>query len=111
MTTLTSTTRRKETQNVSSLPIEGTISAKPFANFAGSISAPVGRLSGSISAEPTDSLQNSASADVGNLITSLGTLSAQAQTMPLSPPTLPGLPQNNYKPQSTDYLQFASDAD
>jgi len=94
------------------LPIEGTISAKPFTNIAGSISAPVSRRSGTISAEPGDSPENSAAADLNNLIASLGTLSAQAQSMPLTPPTLPGAQQPpSYQPGSTDYLQFASDAD
>lgn len=104
---------------MSSLPIERTISAKPYHNIGGSISAPaggslsapVGRVAGSISAETAESPQTSASAELSNLIASLGTLSAQAQTMPLSPPTLPGLPQSGYKAQQTDYMQFASDAD
>ena len=30
---------------------------------------------------------------------------------PLSPPTLPGLPQSqSYKPQATDYTQFSDDS-
>lgn len=89
---------------MSSLPIEGTISAKPFAHIGGSINAPVGRVSGSISAEAADSPENSAIAELSNLIASVGTLSAQAQTLPLSPPTLPGLPQGGYQAQPTDYL-------
>lgn len=97
---------------MSSLPIEGTISAKPFSNIAGSISAGVGhRSSGSISAPAAESPQNCAVAELGNLISSLGALSAQAQTLPLTPPTLPGLPQGGYQPQPTDYLQFAQDAE
>jgi hypothetical protein len=112
---------------MSSLPIEGTISAKPFTNLTGTISAPVNRITGSISGKSTgsisgepagsisgetaDSAENSAIAELNTLINSLGTLSAQAQGMPLSPPTLPGLPQGGYQPQATDYLQFAQDAD
>jgi hypothetical protein len=108
---------------VSSLPIEGTISARPFTStsgsisapvgqLAGSISAPVGQLSGSISADPGESPENSAIAELGNLISSLGALSAQAQTLPLTPPTLPGAQQPpGYQTGATDYMQFASDAD
>jgi hypothetical protein len=108
---------------VSSLPIEGTISAQPFGKTSGSISAPVGRLGGSISAPPVgqrtgsisgdagESPENSAIAELGNLISSLGTLSAQAQALPLTPPTLPGLPQGGYQAQPTDYMQFAQDGD
>lgn len=96
---------------MSSLPIEGTISVKPFTNIGGSISAPVNRIAGSVSGESSDSPENSAIAEMSTLINSLGTLSAQAQGMPLSPPTLPGLPQGGYRPQATDYLQFAQDTD
>lgn len=96
---------------MSSFPIEGAISARPLTNIEGSISAPVGRIAGSISGEAGDSPENSAIAELGNLISSIGTLSAQAQTLPLTPPTLPGLPQGGYQAQPTDYMQFASDAD
>jgi hypothetical protein len=111
---------------VSSLPpIEGTLTAKPFSNaLAGSISAPVGApgsgrvggsiaapLTGTIAGEGSDSPESSASANVGNLISSLGSLSAQAQSLPLSPPTIPGLPPDQgYRPQSTDYMQFADES-
>lgn len=107
---------------MSSLPIEGTLSAKPFANIAGSLSgsleAPksgtlhgsVGQL-GTLAGDASESPQSSAIAELGSLISSLGSLSAQAQSLPLSPPTLPGLPQGGYKPQATDYTQFAEDAD
>jgi hypothetical protein len=48
---------------------------------------------------------------LGGLISSLGSLSAQAQSLPLSPPVLPGLPQTqNSKPQATDYTQFGEDS-
>jgi hypothetical protein len=110
---------------VSSFPlIEGTISAKPFANgHSGGIAAPpegsrTGTLkgspfsrSGSISGESAESPETSAIAELGGLISSLGSLSAQAQSLPLSPPVLPGLPQTqNYKPQATDYTQFGEDS-
>jgi hypothetical protein len=97
---------------VSPLPIDGAISAKPLADIAGSMSAPVGRLAGSMSADAGESPENSAVAELSNLIASLGTLSAQAQTLPLTPPTLPGAQQPpSYQPQATDYLQFAQDSD
>lgn len=91
-------------------PIEGRISAKPTVpevrHGRVSGSAP---CSGRISAEVTDSSRTSATAEVNNLISSLGTLSAQAQTLPLTPPTLPSLPQGGYQAQPTDYTQFAND--
>jgi hypothetical protein len=109
---------------VSSLPIEGTLSAKPFANIAGSVSGSLAAPSsgtlrgvpsscgGSLCADANDSPENSAIAELGNLVSSLGTLSAQAQTLPLSPPTLPGAQQPpSYQPQATDYLQLAQDSD
>jgi hypothetical protein len=49
-------------------------------------------------------------AELGQLISSLGSLSAQAQSLPLTPPSLPGLPQGGYRPQSTDYTQLIGDA-
>jgi hypothetical protein len=96
---------------MSSSPIEGTISAKPFAHAAryGSISGLPPLPAASFSAEPSDPSQN-AIAELGTLISSLGTLCAQAQSLPLSPPSLPGLPQGGYKPQPTDYTQLCDDA-
>ncbi len=101
---------------MSSLPIDGTISAKPFTqpisgtirgNSGGTISAPA---AGSIEGDG-DSAESSAVAELSGLISSLGSLSAQAQSLPLSPPTLPGLPQNQgYQPQATDYMQLSEDS-
>ena len=93
-------------------PIEGTISAKPFGCVhTGRVSAPVTTpRNGSISGQVGDA-QSSAVAELGGLINSLGSLSAQAQNLPLSAPTLPGLPQSNgYQPQPTDYTQFSDDS-
>jgi hypothetical protein len=99
---------------VSSLPIEGALAAKPLAAIAGSLSGslrgPAGQLTASL-AEGNESPETAAIAEVSNLISSLGSLSAQAQTLPLSAPTLPGLPQGGYRPAATDYMQFAEDAD
>jgi hypothetical protein len=91
-------------------PIEGTVSAQPYRVAAhGSVSGVVAPpSSGVISGQSPES---SAIAELGSLISSLGTLSAQAQSLPLSPPTLPGLTSGqNYRPQSTDYTQFVDDA-
>ena len=101
---------------MSSLPsIEGTISAKPFGNtlcgaLGGTLRAPGGE-SGTLRGESPDSPESAAVAELNNLISSLGTLSSQAQSLPLSAPTLPSLPQNqSYRPQATDYTQLADDA-
>jgi hypothetical protein len=99
---------------VSSLPIEGTISAKPFhhvhhAHHGHVRGTPLHR-SGTISAPTASSAESAAVAELGNLISSLGSLSAQAQSLPLTPPSLPGLPQGGYKPQATDYTQIIGDA-
>jgi hypothetical protein len=110
---------------VSSLhPIEGTLSAKPFGNgnsgrVHGTHDAPkTGTIHGghegrrgSIAGESTESLTSSATAELSGLISNLGTLSAQAQSLPLTPPVLPGIPQSQgYQPQTTDYTQFSNDA-
>jgi hypothetical protein len=112
---------------VSSLPIDGSISAKPLGTtisgtVCGSHEAPRsgtirGISSGSIGAPPSgsiegdaDSPESSAIAELSGLISSLGSLSAQAQSLPLSPPTLPGLPQGSYQPQATDYMQLSEDS-
>jgi hypothetical protein len=107
---------------VSIPPIEGTLAAKPFTNaMSGGLSgsllgAASGTLSGSsplkgsIAGDSSESPENSAVAELGGLISSLGSLSAQAQSLPLSVPTLPGSQQPpSYQPQATDYLQFAED--
>lgn len=105
---------------MSSLPIEGRVSARPtvpeYRHGRVSGSAPrTGSVSGSaprtgrVSAEVADPNRATAAAEVNTLISSLGSLSAQAQTLPLTPPTLPQLPQGGYQPQPTDYTQFAND--
>jgi hypothetical protein len=78
----------------------------------GRMSAPVDPYRcGPIEGDGGDGPQSSAIAEVGNLISSLGSLSAQAQSLPLSPPTLPGISQGqSYRPQATDYTQFNGDS-
>jgi hypothetical protein len=57
-----------------------------------------------------ESPANDARAEIGNLLTSLSSLSTQAQGLPLTPPTLPGLPQSQgYQMQPADYA-FGDDA-
>jgi len=100
--------------------IEGTLAAKPFGNTisgalgslgagksAGSV---LGELAGPVTSELGESPESAAVAELGTLISSLGSLSAQAQSLPLSPPTLPGLPQGGYQPQATDYTQLTDDS-
>jgi hypothetical protein len=93
--------------------LEGSVSAKPFEHaprtgLSGSVQAPVRPpISGDVSESP----ENSAVAELSGLISSLGSLSSQAQSLPLSAPTLPGLPQGqSYRPQATDYTQLADDS-
>jgi hypothetical protein len=63
-----------------------------------------GSRGGSLRAESSESPENAASAEVNALISSLGSLSNQAQSLPLTAPTLPGLPQSQgYQPQPLDY--------
>jgi hypothetical protein len=98
-------------------PTEGTIASQPFGN---TIAAGVhgAYRTGSIAGSPSaplpggvESAEGSALAELSSLISALGSLSAQAQSLPLSPPTLPGLPQNQaYQPQATDYTQFSDDS-
>jgi len=88
-------------------PIEGSVAAKPFAPLSGTMRA---CQAGSVSGDTGDSPESAALAELNGLISSLGSLSAQAQNLPLSPPTLPGLPQGGYRPQSTDYTQFVDDS-
>ena len=99
---------------MSSLPIEGTISAKPFHHVHhahhGQVRGTLPHRSGTISAPLDSSAQSAAVAELGTLISSLGSLSAQAQSLPLTPPSLPALPQGGYKPQPTDYTQMIGDA-
>lgn len=100
---------------MSSLPIEGTISAKPFHHVHhahhGHVRGIPPHRSGTISAPINSSAESAAVAELGTLIQSLGSLSAQAQSLPpLTPPSLPGLPQGGYKPQPTDYTQLIGDA-
>ena len=63
-----------------------------------------GPRSGSLRGDGAESPEAAAVAELGGLISSLGSLAAQAQSLPLSPPDLPGLPQSQgYRPQVTDY--------
>lgn len=64
-----------------------------------------GRMSGgSLKGQEQESLETAALSEIENLISSLGSLSGQAQSLPLTPPTLPGLPQGSgYQPQALDY--------
>ena len=63
-----------------------------------------GGRGGSVRGDSSESPENAAMAEVNSLISSLGSLSNQAQSLPLSPPTLPGLPQSQgYQPQPLDY--------
>lgn len=90
-------------------PIEGSVAARPFVPLSGTVSG--ASQAGTISGETGDSPESAALAELNGLISSLGSLSAQAQSLPLSPPTLPGLPQGqNYRPQTTDYSQFVDDS-
>jgi len=106
-------------------PIDGTLAARGFENglsgtIAGSLEAPQSGtlsglnapLTGSLAGNSSESAENSAVAELSGLISSLGALSAQAGSLPLSPPTLPGAQQPpSYMPQSTDYLGFAENSD
>ncbi|MGA8098054.1 MAG: hypothetical protein WB810_05260 [Candidatus Cybelea sp.] len=93
-------------------PIDGNISVKPFTStLAGRVSGAVSPpRSGSVTGDSGESPESSAVAELGNLISSLGSLSAQAQSLPLSPPTLPALQDQSYRPQATDYTQFNDDS-
>ncbi|MGA2761390.1 MAG: hypothetical protein ABSF08_13850, partial [Candidatus Cybelea sp.] len=71
---------------------------------SGKLHGSSGGRGGSLRRESTESPENAAMAEVNALISSLGSLSNQAQSLPLSPPTLPGLPQSQgYQPQPLDY--------
>lgn len=102
---------------MSSLPIEGSISAKPHqvhhhehVHHHGHVRGTQPPRSGTISGDANDSAESAAVAEMGTLLSSLGSLSSQAQGLPLTPPSLPGLPQGGYKPQPTDYTQMIGDA-
>ena len=106
-------------------PIDGSLAGRDFGNglsgsIAGSLQAPQSGtlsglntpLTGSLAGNSNESAANSAVAELSGLISSLGALSSQAQSLPLSPPTLPGAQQPpSYMPQSTDYLGFAENSD
>jgi hypothetical protein len=88
---------------------EGNLAARPSIPHSGAVRG--FRQAGTSCADATDSPETAAQAELNGLISSLGSLSAQAQGLPLSPPTLPGLPQGQgYQPQATDYTQFADDS-
>ena len=100
---------------MSSSPIEGTVSAKPFHHVHhhghhGHVRGTPPPRSGTMSGDVNDSAESAAVAELGTLISSLGSLSSQAQSLPLTPPSLPGLPQGGYRPQATDYSQLIGDA-
>jgi hypothetical protein len=113
----------KENMTMDVSPVHGTLTAPPYGDH-GTLSAPPasgtsGTLtgvpisrSGTISAPASAQPEDSTIAELGGLISQLGTLSTQAQSLPLelSAPTLPSLPQQNYQPQPTDYTQFGGDA-
>jgi hypothetical protein len=94
---------------------DGTIAAKPFEHQNGRISsAPEqhhGRVhghhhhhSGEINGDSEASAENTVVAELANLVASLGSLSAQAQSLPLSPPASTQTSQGaTYRPQVTDY--------
>jgi hypothetical protein len=71
---------------------------------SGTLRGSSGTRGGSLRGDSKESPESSATAEVNALISSLGSLSNQAQSLPLSPPTLPGLPQSQgYQPQPVDY--------
>jgi hypothetical protein len=102
---------------MSSVPpiLEGTLSGTSFNgpisggvhgshDVHGSLHGSHGWRSGSLSGDAPESPEAAAVAELGGLISSLGSLAAQAQSLPLSPPEVPGLPQSQgYRPQVTDY--------
>ncbi len=71
---------------------------------SGKLQGSNGTYGGSLSGNEQESVEDAALSEISSLIASLGSLSGQAQSMPLSPPTLPGLPQGTaYQPQAIDY--------
>ena len=117
-----------------SAPVDGRISAPGDGRISAPINGPEsGRISARVEAhhhhhhhhrgslrgpEPDGSLQSGGSetpesaaiAELNGLISALSTLSAQAQGLPISAPTLPNVQQGGYQPQLTDYAQFGEDA-
>jgi hypothetical protein len=96
-------------------PFEGTIHGRLNGSSEppnrGTLRGSADRDRGTVTGDSSDSPVSSAIAEVGALISSLGSLSAQAQGLPLGTPSLPGLPQNQgYRPQTTDYSQFGDDS-
>ncbi|MGC9991705.1 MAG: hypothetical protein ABSD52_04795 [Candidatus Cybelea sp.] len=71
---------------------------------SGKLHGSSGGRGGSLRGDSSESPENAAMAEVNALISSLGSLSNQAQSLPLTPPTLPGLPQSQgYQSQPLDY--------
>jgi hypothetical protein len=69
----------------------------------GTVHGTSGARGGSLNGQEQESLETALS-EINSLISSLGSLSGQAQSLPLEPPTLPGLPQGlGYQPQPIDY--------
>lgn len=109
-------------------PTEGSISGKPYGaqtsgRLHGDHKAPgSGSLHGAHKSPKSGPLHgpmhgplhgalHGARAELIGLISNIGSLSAQAQSLPLSAPALPALPQTpGYQPQPTDYTQFGNDA-
>ena len=92
-------------------PIEGTVVQPLTKLVSGTVAGSAPAVAGTVAGESGESLQNSASAELNGLISNLGSLSAQAQSTPLTPPTLPGAQQPpSYQPGFTDYMQFSEDS-
>jgi hypothetical protein len=102
---------------------DGSIAAKPFEHQSGKIAGTPehqhGRVHGrehhharQIDGSSEASEENAIVAEIANLVASLGSLSAQAQRQPMSPPTLPQTPSGQaYRPQLTDYTQLGGDVE
>lgn len=71
---------------------------------SGTLHGSGGSRGGSLRGDSSESPENAAMAEVNALISSLGSLSSQAQSLPLSAPTLPSLPQSQgYQSQPLNY--------
>jgi hypothetical protein len=82
----------------------GRISGTCESGRSGKLHGSGGTHGGSLKGQDQESLETAALSEIENLIASLGSLSGQAQSLPLTPPTLPGLPQGSgYQPQALDY--------
>jgi hypothetical protein len=90
-------------------PLHGTLTAPPEPP-AGTLTATPRAVPVSSSGQAPELPEDSAVAELSGLISSLGALSTQAASLPLTPPTLPGLPQQNYQRQATDYMQLSDDS-